>query len=71
MSDSDSSEVEATFLRKLVRAKAFTEASLKAELAKKDKELQKAECWQDSLRQKVDREKGLNTLAYLAPSSVT
>jgi hypothetical protein len=57
--------------RLLFLATAFIEASLKAELAKKDKELQKAECWQDSLRQKIDREKGLNTLAYLAPSSVT
>ena len=59
-SNSDSSDDEVTFLRKLVSANAFTEATLREELARKDQELKKAYFRQDDLRQKVDREKRIN-----------
>jgi hypothetical protein len=56
-SNSDSSDDEVTFLKKLVSKNAFTEAALREELARKDQELKKADFRQDNLRQKVDREK--------------
>jgi len=55
-SNSDSSDDKVTFLKKLVIANAFTEATLREELARKDQELKKADFRQDDLRQKVDRE---------------
>jgi hypothetical protein len=59
-SNSDSSDDEVTFLKKLVSTNAFTEAALREELARKDQELKKADFRQDDLRQKVDREKRMN-----------
>ena len=56
----DSSNGKATFLKKLVNANAFTEATLREELTRKDQELKKADFKQDNLRQKVDREKRIN-----------
>ena len=56
----DSSDNKATFLKKLVNANAFTEATLREELTRKDQELKKADFRQDNLRQKVDREKRIN-----------
>jgi hypothetical protein len=49
-SDSDSNEVEIDSLRKLVRAKVFTKTLLRAELAKRDKQIEQAEFWQNSLQ---------------------
>ncbi len=59
-SNLDSSDDKVTFLKKLVNANAFTEATLREELARKDQELKKADFRQDDLRQKVDREKRIN-----------
>jgi hypothetical protein len=59
-SDLDSNEVEIDSLRKLVRANVFTETLLRAELAKTDKQLEQAEFWQNSLQQKIDREKRIS-----------
>ncbi len=59
-SDSDASEVEIDSLRKLVRAKVFTKTLLRTELAKRDKQIQQAEFWQNSLQQKIDREKRIS-----------
>jgi hypothetical protein len=59
-SKTDANEVEIASLRKLVRAKVFTETLLRAELAKKDKQIEQAEFWQNSLQRQIDREKRIS-----------